>query len=160
MKNSTFMNEFNVHRQQSLRVASLNHRIFIELDLEIVWQWRLSFQYTLLIRFFRLISWSAWLEELFNDNRWWIMLVIVKEQWALMMSEYRSFKMKFYVFHLRHDLHICSLISCTLFVKHSFDKDLVRIKMSLVREINILSKWVHRLDYMTMIILHSQLLIF
>jgi hypothetical protein len=125
-----------------------------------MWQWRLSINYTLLIRLFRLISWPAWLEWLFDDNGRWVMLVIIEDQWTFMMSRYWSLKMKFHPLHLRHDLHICSFVSCALFAKHSFWKDLVRIKMSLIREMNILSEWVHRFDHMTTIILHPQLLIF
>jgi hypothetical protein len=113
-----------------------------------------------MIRVLRLISWPAWLGRLFDDNGWWVMLVIVEQQWALMMSRYRSCEMKFYFFHLRHDLHICSFVSRALFAKHSFWKDLVRIKMSFVREMNILSVWFHRVVQTTMIILHSQLFIF
>jgi hypothetical protein len=108
----------------------------------------------------RLVSWSLWLERLFGDNECWIMLVIIKEQRALIMSRYRSFKIKFYTSHLRHSLHICSFVSCVFFAKNSFCKDLIRIKMSLIREMNMLPEWVHRLGHMTMTVLHSRLLIF
>jgi hypothetical protein len=106
----------------------LSHRISLEFDLRIVWQWCFSLDNTLLIDFFCLISWSAWLEQLFRDHKQKIMLVIIELKWTFMMSKYRDCEMKLYTLQIRHDLHIWSFVSCLFFAKHSFcqDSDLIK----------------------------------
>jgi hypothetical protein len=159
MKNSLLINYMRIHRQKTFCIKNLNHRIFFELDLWIVWQWCLSLNYTLLIRLFRLISWSTWLEWLFDDNEWWVILVIVKLQRAFMMSEYWSCKMKFYLFHLEHDSHVFRFVSCVLFTKNFLEKRLIEIKMSFVSKMYVLLKRNYRFDHMTIIIFNFQLFI-
>jgi hypothetical protein len=56
------------------------------------------------------------------------------------MSEDKCCKMKFYVFHLLHVLHIFECIFRVLFTKHSFRIILIEVKMRLIREMNKLSK--------------------
>ncbi len=111
-------------------------------------------------RFHQLETHASSLEKLFDNHERWIMLIIVKEQRALMMSENRCCEMQFYVLHVEHRLHILSLKSCVFFTKNSFRVDLFEIKMSLILEMHILSKWLYRLILMTMIILDTQSSIF
>jgi hypothetical protein len=77
-----------------------------------------------------------------------------------MMSENRCCEMQFYALHVEHRLHILRLKSCAFFTKNSFRVNLLEIKMSLILKVHILSKWLYRLIFMTMIILDTQSSIF
>ncbi len=111
----------------------------------------------LLLRF---IFWFAWLREHFNNHEWDVMLVIIKNERTLMMSKHWRCEMQFYFFYVTHALHIFWFVLCVFFTKNFFSIKLFRISMCLIREMHVLSKWLNRLIFMTMIVLHSQFSIF
>ncbi len=68
--------------------------------------------------------------------------------------------MQFHILHLRDRLHILRLVSCFFLSQNSFIKRLIRVEMSLIREVYVLSRIMNSMCFMFFSILHSQLFIF